>query len=152
MKKVGTFVLCAVAFTAVVCWKVTPVHAYPDFFKEFEKKYTKEAPATPEETQFKETITTTKCGICHQGKTKKVRNTYGKAVEGFIPEVVGKPTLTKEDKDALKKDTVKINALLDKAAEVHSDAANPQSPTFGDLIKAGKLPGKDVEVSGDEKK
>jgi hypothetical protein len=33
---------------------------------------------------------------------------------------------------------------LDKAADVHSDAKEATSPTFGDLIKDGKLPGKDV--------
>ena len=95
MKKVGTLVLFAVAIMAIVSWKVAPVQAYPPFFEEFKKKYTKETPTTPEETAFKETVTTTKCGICHTGKTKKVRNTYGLAIEKFIPEVVGKPTPTK---------------------------------------------------------
>jgi len=143
MKKVGTLMLCAVAITAVASWKVAPVQAYPPFFEEFKKKYTKETPDTAEETKFKETVTTTKCAICHTGKTKKVRNTYGKAIGGFIPEVVGKAEPDKDDKDALKKNPVQINKLLDKAAEVHSDAKDPNSPTFGDLIKKGELPGKD---------
>ncbi len=45
--------------------------------------------------------------------------------------------------DALKKDPVKIKDLLEKAAKEHSDANDDKSPTFGELIKEGKLPGKE---------
>jgi hypothetical protein len=144
MKKVGTLVLCAVAVMAVASWKAAPVQAYPEFYKEFEKKYTKETPATPEETTFKETVTMTKCGICHTGKTKKVRNTYGQAIGKLIPDVLGVAEPSADDKKALKKNTVQIEALLDKAAKEPSDPDNKTSPTFGDLIKENKLPGKDV--------
>ena len=88
MKKVGTLVLCAVAFAAVVGLKVASVHAFPEFKKEFDKKYMKEAPATPEETALKQAVETAKCGVCHTNpaKDKKVRNTYGKAISKQIPE------------------------------------------------------------------
>ncbi len=141
MKKVGTLVLCAVAVTAVASWKVAPVHAFPPFKKEFEKLYVKEEPATPAEKSLKEGVETHKCGICHtgpEGKNKKVRNTYGKAITKLIPE-----PKTKESLDELKKSPEKIKELLEKAAKEPSDPNNPGSPTFGQLIEEGKLPGKE---------
>jgi hypothetical protein len=35
----------------------------------------------------------------------------------------------------------KIGEALDKAAQLKSKPGDSSSPTFGDLIKAGKLPG-----------
>jgi hypothetical protein len=142
MKKVGTLVLCAVAITAVVNWKVAPVQAFPPFKKEFENLYVKAEPATAEEKALKEAAETNKCGICHtgpEGKNKKVRNTYGKAISKLIPE-----PKNKEAMDALKKNPEKIKEILEKAAKEPSDPKDPTSPTFGDLIKEGKLPGKEV--------
>ena len=49
MKKVGTLVLCAVAITAAVGWKVSPIQAFPEFKEEFDKKYIKDPPTTPDE-------------------------------------------------------------------------------------------------------
>jgi len=62
---------------------------------------------------------TAKCGVCHEGSDKKVRNDYGKALDALL-----------EKGDA--KDTDKINSALDKVA---ADNAK-----FGDNLKAGKLP------------
>ena len=83
-----------------------------------------------------------KCGVCHTdpAKDKKVRNTYGRAISKLIP--------ADTDKKALKKNPDGIQKLLDKAAAEKSDAKDPASPTFGDLIKEGKLPGKDVPAGG----
>jgi hypothetical protein len=138
MKKIGMFVLFAVAVASL---NVKPVLAFPPFKKEFDNLYVKENPATDAEKSLKEAATAAKCGICHtgpEGKNKKVRNTYGKAITKLIPD----PT-DKEAVDALKKDPVKIKELLEKAAKEHSDANDPNSQTFGDLIKEGKLPGKE---------
>jgi len=141
MKKVGTLVLCAVAITAAASWKVAPVQAFPEFKKEFDKKYIKDPPTTPDEIALEAAVKTAKCGVCHtapekEPTSKKVRNTYGRAISKMIPAGT--------DKKALKKEPEKIQELLDKAAAEHSDAKDPASPTFGDLIKEGKLPGKDV--------
>ena len=143
MKKVGTLVLCAVASVTIASWDVKAVHAFPPFKKEFENLYVKENPATPAETALKEAVATAKCGVCHtgpEGKNKKVRNTYGKAISKLIntPAPLGKPEL-----DALKKDPAKIKEILEKAAKEPSDAKDPTSITFGDLIKKGELPGKE---------
>jgi hypothetical protein len=66
----------------------------------------------------------TSCAICHPGKSKKERNEYGMAVNKL---------LKKTDKE----DTKKIADSL-KAIESEKNAAGK---TFGDLIKAGMLPG-----------
>lgn len=65
-----------------------------------------------------------KCGLCHEGETKKVRNDYGKAVEKGVD---GK----KNEKDA-----EAIAAALKKAAEIKSEGGK----TFGEMIAAGELP------------
>jgi mono/diheme cytochrome c family protein len=61
---------------------------------------------------------TAKCAVCHGPTDKKVRNDYGKAVGAAL----GEPKVT---------DAAKISAALKKAEE---------NPTFGDKLKAGKLP------------
>ncbi|HEY2894440.1 MAG TPA: hypothetical protein VGJ16_09520, partial [Pirellulales bacterium] len=57
------------------------------------------------------------------------RNEYGKALDELL------------DKKADMKDTKKIQEALETVAGKNSDPKNPSSPTFGDLIKQGKLPG-----------
>jgi hypothetical protein len=142
MKKIGILLVVAVASTTVAGWHVTQVQAFPPFKKEFENLYIKENPTTDPEKSLKEAATGAKCGICHngpEGKDKKHRNTYGKAIEELMPK-----DLSKDDLDALKKNAAQIKDLLEKAAKEHSDPKDDKSPTFGDLIKEGKLPGKDT--------
>ncbi|HTU27523.1 MAG TPA: hypothetical protein VMF30_19090 [Pirellulales bacterium] len=136
MKKVGTLVLCAVALAVAVNWRAAPVQAFGEFKKEFDKKYVKDVndpQITPEEKALAEAAGAAKCGICHtgpEGKNKKVRNTYGAALDKL---------LSKDDK----KDVPKIDGALDTVAGQKSDPNDANSPTFGELIKSGKLPGKD---------
>lgn len=72
-----------------------------------------------------------KCNVCHVGKSKKDRNAYGEALAELLDK--------KEDKD--NKD--KIRQALETVAAKPSAGAG--SPTFGALIKEGKLPGGPVE-------
>jgi len=65
-----------------------------------------------------------KCNVCHYGKKKKNRNDYGEA----LMKHVGKKN---------QKDPKKIDEALEKAAKEKKS----KDKTFGDLIKAGKLPG-----------
>ncbi len=64
-----------------------------------------------------------KCGVCHFGKSKKNRNDYGKAV--------AKGTGKKQKK----------SDIIDKAFTKAESMKNAKGMTFGELIKAGKLPG-----------
>lgn len=91
--------------------------ARPDYNKYFWEMYDKEIGTQKD---------TAKCNACHFGSEKKNRNDYGKAVGTAIGG--------KNEKDA-----AKIKAGLEKAAKEKSAT---DGKTFGDLIKDGKLPGK----------
>lgn len=73
--------------------------------------------------KFKET---TRCNACHYGNDKQNRNDFGKE----FGRTLGQNS---------SKDGEKIKAAL-RAAEQQKSATPEQ--TFGDLIRAGKLPGK----------
>src|SRR6202011_3869901 len=110
----------ALAVAVAVCWSVRPAAAYPEFKKEFEAKHPSLLAA----------VETAKCGVCHTGpagKNKKERNAYGAA-------------LSKHLKKGDKKNVEKIQKALDTVADEHSAPHDDKSPTFGDLIKEGKLP------------
>jgi len=112
--KVGLMaVAAAVAFGAV--WNTgSEAQARAQYNKAFQATY----PAL-------EAAKEAKCGVCHPvSDDKKVRNDYGQAF--------GKNVGMKNQKDA-----AKIEEAL-TAAEGEKNAAGQ---TFGELIKAGKLPG-----------
>jgi hypothetical protein len=102
--------------------------AVEPFKKEFEAKYVKKDATTDAEKNLAAAAEKAKCNVCHVGKSKKNRNEYGKAL-GTL--------LTKKDG----KNTEKIQDALDKVAAMKSNPKDDSSPTFGDLIKEGKLPG-----------
>lgn len=81
----------------------------------FIKKYPKLAPQAKKE----------RCYVCHVRKRpKKVRNDYGQAIKKFIKPKAKKP------------------AVIAKALESAAAEKKPATTvTFGELIKAGKLPG-----------
>lgn len=69
------------------------------------------------------------CAVCHPTKSKKERNNYGAA----LGKVIGKKNQS---------DEAKIKEALKKTEKEKSAT---EGKTFGDLIKAGELPGtKDV--------
>ena len=85
MKKIGMFVLFAVA-AAVAGRGVAPVHAFPEFKKEFENKYVKEEPATDAEEALKEAAERPSAASATsiRRRTRRIRNTYGKAISKHI--------------------------------------------------------------------
>lgn len=107
--KIGAAVLLA------SCWLTTggSADARPPYCKAFIDHYTNVTAAAQ-----------TKCGICHDGNDKKVRNNYGMAMEAALP---GKNC---KDDAAIKAALVKIEGEMSAVA----------GKTFGDLLKAGQLP------------
>ncbi|VAX35737.1 hypothetical protein MNBD_PLANCTO02-2664 [hydrothermal vent metagenome] len=89
-------------------------NARPKYIKVFAKTY-------PELGKLAKTA---KCLVCHPKKSKKTQNSYAKAMK------LGLPKKNCKDLDAIKK------ALV--AAE--SKPSDVKGKTFGELIKAGKLP------------
>jgi hypothetical protein len=134
MKNLCLLTLCGFLVGALTS-SVEPVFGIDAFKKEFVAKYVKKDPTTDEEKAFAAAVTKANCNVCHVGKTKKVRNEYGKALDELL------------DKKADMKDTKKIQDALDKVGAMKSDPKNDASPTFGELFSQGKLP--NSEAAGD---
>jgi hypothetical protein len=122
------------ALTAVWLGRSAPQASADKAFRdEFVAVYVKADGKDAKDKAFAAAVEKAKCNICHAGKVKKNRNEYGKA----LAKLLSRETDT-EDKE-------KIQAALKKVEATHSDPKDDKSPTFGDLIRAGKLP---VEPKG----
>ncbi len=110
-----------------------PAHAIPQFQKEFLTLY-----ASDKSTDFAKEVKKAGCFVCHQGKLRKNQNVYGQELAKLL------------DKKADIKNPEKIVESIKKVAELHSVAGDDASPTFGDLIKEGKLPGGPLEEAKKE--
>jgi cytochrome c553 len=134
MKKLTLTLLCGLLAVGGLASLVSRAAAYPQFKKEFDNKYIGEE-STQVERAISAAVKVAKCNVCHDPKldeegmeSKKNRNPYGEALAQFL------------DKDD-RKDIPKIIATLEK---VEAMKAKPNGPTFGELLKQGKLP---VEVA-----
>jgi hypothetical protein len=105
MKKVVIAFVCGAVALSL---SVNSAYAVKPFLDEFMKKYPEVKGAAEK-----------KCGVCHEGADKKVRNDYGKALNAHIKKT-----------DA--KDVEKIGKAFDAVAK--------ENAKFGDNLKAGKLP------------
>jgi hypothetical protein len=128
MKNFCLLVACGFVFGTLLA-RIESAHAVAPFKKEFDEKYVKKSPSTPEEVALAAAVKEAKCNVCHKGTKKTERNAYGDALDALL------------DKKADMKDTAKIRDALDKVAEMKSNPNDPNSPTFGELIRQGKLPG-----------
>ena len=103
-----------------------------EYSKAWQKKYVGDKKTNVQKKLAAAVTKVKKCNVCHDprkidGKiSKKNRNDYGKAL--------GK-LLTKKDK----KNTKKINDALTKVEKMGADKKK-KLPSFGALLKAGKLP------------
>jgi mono/diheme cytochrome c family protein len=117
--------ICVVAIVVtVIAFNPRTATARKAFKAEFDAMYVTPAAAPG----FAKAVEAANCNICHAGDKKKDRNAYGQALAKL---------LSKDDV----KNVPKIKASLESVEKEPSDPANPASQTFGELIKAGKLPG-----------
>lgn len=121
MKKAVLLSLCA---TFAFGLSFNSASAIPPFNNEFKAVYIKENPSTDAERSLAEAVELVKCNVCHFGKNKKDRNAYGDALDALLDK--------KEDA----KNVDKIRQALETVAKQSA----PAGGTFGDRIKAGKLP------------
>lgn len=128
MKRALLFLSSGLA--CVVLWSISapPARAIPAFKTEFDAKYVKKDSTDPAEKALAEAVKEAKCNVCHKGMNKKERNAYGEKLAELLDK--------KEDA----KNKQKIQEALDKVAEMKCDPDQPDGPTFGDLLKEGKLP------------
>ena len=110
----GVLVL-AIAFVAA-----TEANARPQYQKAFQAKYTKVTAAKK-----------AKCNVCHRkkkaGEKGKPRNDYGVALQKSIPKKNCKVV-------------AKIVEALTKTEKVKVSKDKKEKVTYGDRLKAGKLP------------
>jgi len=98
--------------------------AIKQFSDEFKALYVKEG------TPLAAAVQEAKCNVCHvAGEKKEKRNPYGNALAERLDK--------KEDVE----NKEKIRKALEEVASLSSDPAKADAPTFGGLIKEGKLPG-----------
>ena len=118
-RKLSWLLAVGFALALILSLAHSPAEAIPPFQKEFVKMYA--PPGSPLAAKVKKV----KCNICHKGKKKKDRNAYGDALAKLL------------DRKKDKKNVEKIRKAL---KTVESQSATPGGPTFGELLKAGKLP------------
>ena len=122
----GVPVVMAVAVAMVAGATARPALAIKQFNDEFKAVYVKPDSSDPAEKALAAAVETAKCNLCHKGKEKKDRNAYGEALAELLD----------------KKEDAKNVDKIRKALETVAAKASPDGgPTFGELIKAGKLPG-----------
>ncbi|MDA7885508.1 hypothetical protein N9B10_01355 [Pirellulales bacterium] len=96
----------------------SPAFAVKQFYDEFKEVYVNNGELDAS------AVAKAKCNLCHEGKSKKNKNAYGKLLD----------TLLDRKKDA--KNPEKIREAL---AKVESEK-NSSGVTYGELFKEGKLP------------
>lgn len=133
MRTFGLFLALAIAFGAP-----RPALAVLQFYRSFDEVYLK----THENEEFVKTARTAKmrCLICHQGKNRKNHNPYG----------IHLVELLDRTKDAKPDGIERVRAALAKVGAMHSDPDDDKSPTYDELLKAGKFPGGDYEAASQE--
>lgn len=124
------YALVAGAAVALACGgSAREAFAIKQFFEEFKTLYVKPDSADAAEKALVAEVESAKCNVCHMGTSKKERNAYGNALADRLDK--------KEDA----KNVEKIKKALEEVAALPSDPAKADSPTFGALLKEGKLPG-----------
>lgn len=119
MRKSWTWIACGVAFVGAALLNAPQdAQARPKYLAAFKTAY----------PTVKDTAESATCMVCHYGDTKKNRNDYAKAVG----EALGK--------DA--KDIKDEKAIADALKKAEAGKSATEGKTFGDLLKAGKVPGK----------
>jgi hypothetical protein len=128
MKKFIMGLLCF----AMCGLSTVPAWAVPAFSEAFKKKYVE----GNGNQAFVDAVAGAKCNVCHMGEKKKDKNEYGKAVGKFLMK--GDFAGDSKKYDPKSEEGMKVLAEgLDKAAAEKSSGGM----TYGELIKAGKLPG-----------
>jgi hypothetical protein len=140
MRQLRTWCIVAGA-VAVIGTKLPEARALPPFFKEFEAKYVKAEATDDKDKAFAALVkNTAKCNVCHvAGQEKKARNAYGQKLSTLLKKDNFKADRLKAEPE---KATAEIVAALEAVAAMKSGDDN--SPTFGELIAQGKLPGGDL--------
>ncbi|MFZ5833387.1 MAG: hypothetical protein ACOY3P_25140 [Planctomycetota bacterium] len=122
---VGTLAIVVLAGSGFFAPNALAIKQFKD---QFDAKYVKAESQAPQDVALKKAVDEAKCNVCHVGTSKKNRNPYGQALDALLDRTT--------DKD----DVAKIVDALEKVAAMKHNPDDPNSPTFGDRLKEGKLP------------
>ena len=128
--------LLAVLLVAFVAMAIAPKNAdaVPAFKKAFNQRYTNVIKDAKLVTKIKEA----KCNVCHWAegdkKSKKQKNDFGVALSKLLKKDNYKSTRIAAEPD-------KVKAEFDAAFKKLMATKNAKGKTFGELLKAGELPG-----------
>ncbi len=142
----GVCVLSRTVATALVvaCLLSSPAQAIPPLVEQFKTKYVSAEPASDQEKSFAELVTKTKCNLCHvDGEKKSVRNRYGTE----LSKLVNKDELKAGLESDPEKTTEELSAAFEKIAALPYATDQENSPTFGQVISLGRLPGAEHDIS-----
>ena len=146
MRKLSLTVLTgALAFIVLVHFGAQPAKSRPQYKTQFIKKYADPDSSDDKVKSLVAAVKEANCLVCHEGEKRANRNPYGKELASLLKPADAPAGFKGET------DPKKISEALDKVAEIHVDAKDPKSPTYGDLLKAGKLPAT-APKSGDSDK
>jgi hypothetical protein len=135
----------AVIVSVVGGWAILvgSARAQPAFKKYFDEKYF----PMKGDTAMKTAYETSSCNFCHIGgtseKERKNRNAFGQALDKLLSkEDADNLTFKKkmDEPDVYKKAEDKVRKAIQAVEKQPSDPKNPKAPTFGQLLKEGKLP------------
>ena len=123
------FVTRSIVVLAFVLMAV-PAVALPPFSIQWKAKYLEGS----KDEAFKKEVTTQNCNVCHDpnSKSKKDHNPYGKAVKKY---------LTKSDYDKIKGNVEGAKKYILEALDKAEAEKAADGQTYGEKLKAGKLPG-----------
>ena len=110
--------LLLVMFVGSFIISASPAFAVKQLYDEFKEVYVNNGELDAS------AVAKAKCNLCHEGKSKKNKNAYGKLLD----------TLLDKKKDA--KNPEKIREALTKVESEKSSSG----VTYGELFKEGKLP------------
>ncbi|GAA4438868.1 hypothetical protein [Bremerella cremea] len=130
MKKLA---LCLVAVVAASSFYAPSAYAIKPFADAFVEKYNLADPKTDAEKELAAAVKEAKCALCHGAKSKKVRNEYGVALDELLDKGDFSASRRKEEPEKVQEE---LFAALEKVEMTKSKSGE----TFGEKIKAGKLP------------
>ncbi len=116
----------------VVGLSAQQAHAVATFSKFFKEKYVDPGDNAALASLYD--AQKSKCDVCHYGKTKKNRNDYGQALSELLDKDNYKLSRVKAEPDLV---DMELKEAFEKVEKMKSTGGQ----TFGELIKAGKLPG-----------
>jgi hypothetical protein len=142
-----------VASGMLICLGLTEFHqptaeAFPAFKRQFDTKYL--VRGTPLYQAFGGRST---CNVCHVGGAmdREHRNAYGRALEKLLGAADAEALSVESSRRnprAARAAEKKIQAALQAVEELPSNIREITSPTFGELLREGKLPMSPMTLPG----